>query len=181
VRPLRELARSYLTITRDLTPVMNRLKAIYRSRAIPCAGQQVYAPHYRSEWLAKIREDGVRRRAELLLPTICSVEQPEKAIGLRTSDGTMIGIFNRTARLRQKPKAPRRQYESAKREDLQSLSTCPGLDSTANNFALANRRRSFSLDYPFIERAYRTAWPQTSYQAGRHIANGWKANHNEGY
>jgi transposase len=65
VRTLRELARSYLAITRDLTRVMNRLKAIYRSWAIPCAGQQVYAPRYRSNWLAKIREDGVRRRAEL--------------------------------------------------------------------------------------------------------------------
>jgi transposase len=65
IRTLKELARSYLAITRDLTRVMNRLKAIYRSWAIPCAGQQVYAPRYRSEWLAKIREDGVRRRAEL--------------------------------------------------------------------------------------------------------------------
>src|SRR5258705_11950636 len=59
-----ELARSYLTITRDLTCVMTRLKAIYRSWAIPCAGQQVYAPRHRAEWLAKISEDGVRRRAE---------------------------------------------------------------------------------------------------------------------
>src|SRR5258707_7423604 len=44
---------------------MNRLKALYRGWAIPCAGTQVYAPHYRSEWLSKIREAGVRRRAEL--------------------------------------------------------------------------------------------------------------------
>jgi len=65
IRTLRELARSYLTITRDLTRVMSRLKAIYRGWAIPCAGQQVYAPHYRAEWLAKITEAGVRRRAEL--------------------------------------------------------------------------------------------------------------------
>jgi hypothetical protein len=43
---------------------MARLKAIYRSWAIPCAGEQVYAPRYRAEWLAKISEDGVRRRAE---------------------------------------------------------------------------------------------------------------------
>jgi transposase len=64
VRTLKELARSYLAITRDLTRVMNRLKAIYRSWAIPCAGQQVYAPCYRAEWLAKITEAGVRRRAE---------------------------------------------------------------------------------------------------------------------
>src|ERR1700680_3585243 len=65
VRTLRELARSYLALTRDGTRVMNRLKALYRSWAIPCAGQRVYAPRYRSEWLAKITEAGVRRRAEI--------------------------------------------------------------------------------------------------------------------
>ena len=65
VRTLKELARSYLTLTRDTTRVMNRLKALYRSWAIPCAGQRVYAPRYRSEWLAKITEAGVRRRAEI--------------------------------------------------------------------------------------------------------------------
>jgi transposase len=65
LRTLRELARGYLAVTRDLTRVMNRLKALYRSWAIPCAGQQVYAPRYRSEWLGKITETGVRRRAEL--------------------------------------------------------------------------------------------------------------------
>ena len=65
IRTLKELARSDIAITRDLTRVMSRLKAIYRSWAIPCAGQQVYAPRYRSEWLAKIREAAVRRRAEL--------------------------------------------------------------------------------------------------------------------
>ena len=64
LRTLRELVRSYLAVTRDLTRVMNRLKALYRSWAIPCAGQQVYAPRYRSEWLGKIAEAGVRRRAE---------------------------------------------------------------------------------------------------------------------
>lgn len=64
-RALKELARSYLALTRDTTRVMNRLKALYRSWAIPCAGQRVYAPRYRSEWLAKITEAGVRRRAEI--------------------------------------------------------------------------------------------------------------------
>ena len=44
---------------------MNRLKAIYRGWGIACAGQQVYAPRYRAEWLAKITEAGVRRRAEI--------------------------------------------------------------------------------------------------------------------
>jgi transposase len=65
IRALKELARSYLSLTRDLTRVMNRLKAIYRGWGIACAGQQVYAPRYRAEWLAKIKEAGVRRRAEI--------------------------------------------------------------------------------------------------------------------
>src|SRR2546421_5441513 len=65
LRMLNELSRSSSTITKDLGRVMNRLKALYRGWAIPCAGTQVYAPHYRSEWLAKIHEAGVRRRAEL--------------------------------------------------------------------------------------------------------------------
>ena len=40
VRTLRELARSYLTTSKDLTRVMSRLKAVYRSWAIPCAGKR---------------------------------------------------------------------------------------------------------------------------------------------
>ena len=44
LRTLRELARSYQTISQDLTRVMNRLKALYRGWGIPCAGTQVYAP-----------------------------------------------------------------------------------------------------------------------------------------
>src|SRR5450756_2931712 len=43
---------------------MNRIKALYRSWGILCGGQQVYAPRHRSEWLNKIGETGVRRRAE---------------------------------------------------------------------------------------------------------------------
>jgi len=64
LRTLKELARSYLTIIKDLTRVMNRLKALYRSWGIPCAGNEAYAPRHRAEWLAKISEAGVRRRAE---------------------------------------------------------------------------------------------------------------------
>jgi transposase len=64
LRTLKELGRSYLTITKDLTRVMNRIKALYRSWAIPCSGLTVYAPRHRAEWLAKILEPGVRLRAE---------------------------------------------------------------------------------------------------------------------
>ncbi|HZC81101.1 MAG TPA: transposase, partial [Nitrospiraceae bacterium] len=64
LRTLKELGRSYLTITKDVGRVMNRLKALYRSWGIPCASAEVYAPRHRSEWLGKISEAGVRRRAE---------------------------------------------------------------------------------------------------------------------
>jgi transposase len=66
VRTLRELARSYLTIVKDLSRVMNRLKALYRGWAIPCAGRDVYYTRHRSEWLEKIPHAGTRRRAEQL-------------------------------------------------------------------------------------------------------------------
>ena len=44
LRTMKELARSYLTISKDLTRVMNRLKSLYRSWGIPCAGNQC-TPH----------------------------------------------------------------------------------------------------------------------------------------
>jgi hypothetical protein len=41
VRTLKELVRSYLTISKDLARVMTRVKALYRSWAIPCTGKLV--------------------------------------------------------------------------------------------------------------------------------------------
>jgi hypothetical protein len=64
IRALKELGRSYLTITQDVTRVMNRIQALYRSWGIPCSGTSVYAPRHRAEWLAQIVEPGVRVRAE---------------------------------------------------------------------------------------------------------------------
>jgi len=70
LRTLKELSRSYLTITKDLTRTMNRVKALYRSWSIPCAGASVYAPRHRAEWLSKIQEAGVRRRADVVLSAV---------------------------------------------------------------------------------------------------------------
>ena len=70
VRMLRELVRSYLTVVKDCSRVMNRLKALYRSWAIPCAGRDVYYTRHRSQWLEKIPEAGTRRRAEQLYPQL---------------------------------------------------------------------------------------------------------------
>jgi hypothetical protein len=75
VRMLRELARSYLTTVKDLSRVMNRLKALYRSWAIPCAGRDVYYTRHRSQWLDKIPEAGTRRRAEQLYQQLDLLQQ----------------------------------------------------------------------------------------------------------
>jgi len=65
LRALRELARSYEAVSKDVRRVMNRVKAIYRGWGIPCRGMQVYSRRHRQQWLEKIQETGVRRRAEL--------------------------------------------------------------------------------------------------------------------
>src|SRR4030081_348937 len=66
IRTLKELGRSYLTITKDVTRSMNRIKALYRSWAIPCAGTCVYAPRHRAEWLGKMEQTAGGGRAERL-------------------------------------------------------------------------------------------------------------------
>src|ERR1700687_346217 len=65
VRTLKELARSYLTISKDLGRVMSRVKALYRSWAIACTGKQVYAPWHRAEWLGENNEPRGARRADV--------------------------------------------------------------------------------------------------------------------
>lgn len=80
LRTLKELARSYLTISKDLTRVMNRVKALYRSWGIPCSGQQVYAPRHRAEWLQKIGEAGVRRRAEFFYQQLDALRGLRQAV-----------------------------------------------------------------------------------------------------
>jgi len=66
LRRLKELGRSYLTVSKEMTRTMNRIKSLYRSWAIPCPGTTVYAPRRRRECLAKIAQPGARVRAEHL-------------------------------------------------------------------------------------------------------------------
>ena len=64
-----------MTTVKDLTRVMSRLKALYRSWAIPCAGRDVYYTRHRAEWLGKIEHAGVRRRAEQLYQHLDVLQQ----------------------------------------------------------------------------------------------------------
>ena len=63
---LKELVRSYNTLVEDSTRVMQRIKAMFRGRAIQTPGVSVYRPSQRKEWLSKL-EGGARERAQSLL------------------------------------------------------------------------------------------------------------------
>src|SRR5437868_1626871 len=63
---LKQLAHNYETLTEDTTRCMNRLKAVFRSQAVKCAGRDVYYARNRAAWLVKLTEPGWRMRAEFL-------------------------------------------------------------------------------------------------------------------
>lgn len=65
-RELEQSVRTYQCLVADQTRTKNRLKAIYRSRAIPARGERPYHPAHRALWIAKLEEPGLRARAEML-------------------------------------------------------------------------------------------------------------------
>ncbi len=46
---VKQLGRSYAALTEDTTRIMGRIKALYRSQAIACAGKKPYGPRHREE------------------------------------------------------------------------------------------------------------------------------------
>jgi transposase len=63
---LKHPAHNYDALTEDTTRARNRLKAVFRSRAIPGAGRDLYYARRRQTWLAKLKAEGLRLRAEFL-------------------------------------------------------------------------------------------------------------------
>jgi transposase len=51
---LREASRSYSMLTRDEARVKTRLKSLYRSRGISCAGDAVYRPEKREDYVKRL-------------------------------------------------------------------------------------------------------------------------------
>ncbi len=103
LRTLKELSRSYLTISKDLTRVMNRIKALYRGWAIPCGGTQVYALCHRSVWLSKIPEAGVRRRAEHFYEQLDALQGLYSGLGLETHDSAQYRYVDGQLQRSRKP------------------------------------------------------------------------------
>lgn len=74
VRALKELVRTYDCLVSDSTRVMNRLKAIYRGRAIGCAGHDVYRQDRRQQWLEQLTERGAKQRASCLYQQLAALK-----------------------------------------------------------------------------------------------------------
>jgi transposase len=65
-RELEAAVRTYQCLISDQTRTKNRLKAIFRSRAIPASGERPYHPAYRQLYLSKLEQPGLRERARML-------------------------------------------------------------------------------------------------------------------
>lgn len=74
MRRLKELVRTYDCLVSDSTRVMNRLKAIYRGRAIGCAGQDIYRQDRREHWLKQLKERGAKERASFLYRQLAALK-----------------------------------------------------------------------------------------------------------
>lgn len=74
VRVLKELVRNYDCLVQDTTRVMSRLKALYRGRAIACAGPEIYRQEQRAKWLQKLTEPGAKQRAGFLYEQLAALK-----------------------------------------------------------------------------------------------------------
>jgi hypothetical protein len=97
MRTLKELGRSYLTITKDLTRVMSRIKALYRSWAIPCSGSMRVAIPFKCI-RNELSEDGISRLAsDWACHERSSLDLLQPATMTRVAAGSICEALTQTA------------------------------------------------------------------------------------
>ena len=74
---LKELCRAYQNLVQDTTRVKNRLQAIYRGRGLD-PGRAIYRADQRDQWLAKLKDEATRFRAESLLDQLAALQELRK-------------------------------------------------------------------------------------------------------
>ena len=79
-RKLRDLAHGYLATVSDSIRIMNRIKALYRSWSIHCAGRDVYYKRNRDQWLSKFPITETRMRAVLYYAQLDLLKEQRKEI-----------------------------------------------------------------------------------------------------
>jgi transposase len=73
-RTLQQLVASYTALTEDTGRAMRRIKALYRSQAIACAGKKPLGKRHRSEWLEKLTDRGQHQRAQWLYEELDAIQ-----------------------------------------------------------------------------------------------------------
>ncbi len=73
-RTLQHLVASYSALTEDTGRAIRRIKALYRSQAIACAGKKCLGKRHRAEWMERLSDSGQRRRAEWLYEELDAVQ-----------------------------------------------------------------------------------------------------------
>src|SRR5258708_6186590 len=61
-RTLQQLVASYTALTEDTGRAMRRIKALYRSQALGCAGKKPFGKRHRGAWVARLTHSGQQRR-----------------------------------------------------------------------------------------------------------------------
>ena len=74
IKGLKELVQGYDRLVQDRTRTKNRLKGLFRGRAIACRGESVYSQETREEWKGKLDSDALRARADLLYKQMKSLD-----------------------------------------------------------------------------------------------------------
>jgi len=73
-RTLQQLVASYTALTEDTGRAMRRIKALYRSQAIACAGKKPLGKRHRGQWLEKLTDRGQRQRAQWLYQELDAIQ-----------------------------------------------------------------------------------------------------------
>src|SRR5262252_8944031 len=76
-RQLKEFCRAYENLVEDATRAKNRWQAIYRGRGLD-PGRAIYRADQRDQWLAKLKDEATRFRAESLLDQLAALRELRK-------------------------------------------------------------------------------------------------------
>ena len=74
---LKELCRAYENLVSDTTRAKNRLQAIHRGRGLD-PGRAIYRADRRQDWLAKLKDEAMRFRAESTLDQLAALQELRK-------------------------------------------------------------------------------------------------------
>ena len=69
-RTLQQLVASYTPLTEDAGRAMRRIKALYRSQAIACAGKKPFGKRHRGEWLPSADRQWAAATRRVALPGV---------------------------------------------------------------------------------------------------------------